>query len=469
MHAMNDKLDIGFLLAAEFSCFNAAFGLAHALEERGHNIVFFVGYKSMLWDYVEAHGFKAAKSESLIAGRTTQTARSIGTRLLKRMTQRARGDKQGQDGPVASIKLDLCLIDSMRDDLHSSSTLLAETGVQTILLTANFASAFHTGYPPVFSSMRPVDTKTPAIGSRIIFAWLWLWAGCTPGRAFVVEPLQYLKHSIRKMFHQIPDIRWEWRQRRFGWSSSWSEWKRRLLIPEIVLCHRALDWPAIATTAERFYFGATDLFRRKVEFDWSAFDSNRPLVYCAVSTAGRFKETRDAAGSQTGKRVVSRKKEFAVTKRYLDVVIDAFSRHEEWQLILACGPFYELLSRGSVSPNIHLFKRVPQLAVLERADLAITWGGAGTIRECVNFGVPMLVFPVWTDQFGNAARVLSRNLGIRGHFLRVSPTQMTEMVGRLLNDKAIRSSVDDVQRQLSKDAEMDDLIRFVGRYTSLQL
>jgi hypothetical protein len=49
MHAMNDKLDIGFLLAAEFSCFNAAFGLAHALEERGHNIVFFVGYKSMLW------------------------------------------------------------------------------------------------------------------------------------------------------------------------------------------------------------------------------------------------------------------------------------------------------------------------------------------------------------------------------------------------------------------------------------
>ena len=231
-----------------------------------------------------------------------------------------------------------------------------------------------------------------------------------------------------------------------------------------------LDWPAIASNAGRFYFGVTDLFRKKAVFDGSIFESNRPIVYCNISTAGRFQDTRiSASGGQTGTPDAFRKKEFRVTKRYLDVVIDAFSQHKDWQLILACGPFYESLRGGSVSPNIHLFARVQQLAVLERADLAITWGGAGTIRECVNFGVPMLVFPVWTDQFGNAARVLSRNLGIRGDFLHVTPTQMAEMVERALTDKTIRSSVTEMQMQLNKKSDMEDLVHFVRHHTSLEL
>ena len=318
--------------------------------------------------------------------------------------------------------------------------------------------------------MLPPDTRKPTIGFRIICALLWLWAVCASGRG-IEGTFGRLRRTFKKVFNRVLNVRWERRLRRFGWSSSWSEWKRRPLIPEIVFGHRTLDWSAIASNADRFYFGVTDLFRERAVFDWSIFESNRPIVYCNISTAGRFQDTRiSASGRQSGKPHAARKKQFRVAKRYLDVVIDAFSRHGDWQLILTCGRFYESLRGGTVSPNIHLFARVPsQLAVLERADLAIIWGGAGSVRECVNFGVPMLVFPVWTDEFGNAARVLCRNLGIRGDFLRVTPTQMAEMVERALTDKTIRSSVTEVQMQLNKKSEMEDLVHFVRRHTSVEL
>ena len=58
---------------------------------------------------------------------------------------------------------------------------------------------------------------------------------------------------------------------------------------------------------------------------------------------------------------------------------------------------------------------------------------------------------------------------MRGDILRVTPARMVEMVGQLLSDKAIRSSVIEMQRQLNKKNEMEDLVGFVRRHTSLEI
>src|SRR6185295_16655994 len=100
----------GFLLAPEHSCYNAAFGLAHALQERGHGIVFFVGYKSILWDYVESRGFKAAKVASLVEGRTAKASEPGGIGPRRRPTPRERDASRDHGGPVDSIVLDLCFL-----------------------------------------------------------------------------------------------------------------------------------------------------------------------------------------------------------------------------------------------------------------------------------------------------------------------------------------------------------------------
>ena len=160
-HNMKKSCNIGFLLTPEHSCFNAAFGLAYALQERGHDTVFFVGYKSIFWHYVESHGFKAAKIASLVEGRTTKANRPSRISAVETADAACTRRYTKAQWFVDSIKLDLCFLDSIRDDLYATSTVLAETGLPTILLSYTFASRFQTGCPR--SSLR---CFLPIRGSR---------------------------------------------------------------------------------------------------------------------------------------------------------------------------------------------------------------------------------------------------------------------------------------------------------------
>lgn len=81
----------------------------------------------------------------------------------------------------------------------------------------------------------------------------------------------------------------------------------------------------------------------------------------------------------------------------------------------------------------------------------------------------MLVFPAWTDQFGNAARVVARNAGMRGNILDVTPAQMIEMVEHVLTDETIRSAVRDLRLKCNSEDEIQGLVDFVGCHTALAL
>lgn len=77
-----------------------------------------------------------------------------------------------------------------------------------------------------------------------------------------------------------------------------------------------------------------------------------------------------------------------------------------------------LRAREFIPANVHFFSRVPQLRVLAEADLFITHGGFGSIKESIHYGVPMLVYPLDAkyDQNGNALKVEHHRLGLRGLF-----------------------------------------------------
>ena len=98
--SMSKSFNIGFLLTPEHSCFNAAFGLAYALQARGHDPVFFVGYKSIFWDYVESHGFKAAKTTSLVESRAPHAHRPGGSGLRKPLPPFSRDAPPGKIVPL---------------------------------------------------------------------------------------------------------------------------------------------------------------------------------------------------------------------------------------------------------------------------------------------------------------------------------------------------------------------------------
>ena len=86
---------------------------------------------------------------------------------------------------------------------------------------------------------------------------------------------------------------------------------------------------------------------------------------------------------------------------------------------LAATPHRYIVSKGplhaeiELAPNMWGAEFVPQASVLPLADLVITHGGNNTTTECLHFGKPMIVLPLFWDQYDNAQRVADLGLGAR--------------------------------------------------------
>ena len=67
---------------------------------------------------------------------------------------------------------------------------------------------------------------------------------------------------------------------------------------------------------------------------------------------------------------------------------------------------------GDVPADWLVRTSLPQVTLLEQADLLVTHGGNNSVTEALTFGVPMLVMPFSTDQFDGAAAVERSLAGI---------------------------------------------------------
>jgi MGT family glycosyltransferase len=76
--------------------------------------------------------------------------------------------------------------------------------------------------------------------------------------------------------------------------------------------------------------------------------------------------------------------------------------------VVSKGPQHELIE---LAPNMTGAEFLPQPAILPRVDLVITHGGNNTVTEAVHFGKPMIVLPLFWDQYDNAQRVSEVGFG----------------------------------------------------------
>jgi MGT family glycosyltransferase len=105
------------------------------------------------------------------------------------------------------------------------------------------------------------------------------------------------------------------------------------------------------------------------------------------------------------------------------------------RFIVSKGPLadeYELPS------NMWGAAQVPQTNVLPHVDLVITHGGNNTTVEAFHFGKPMILLPLFWDQYDNAQRVHELGYGVRLSTYSFADEELTGAVDRLLADTALR-------------------------------
>ncbi len=104
------------------------------------------------------------------------------------------------------------------------------------------------------------------------------------------------------------------------------------------------------------------------------------------------------------------------------------------RFIVSKGPQHD---QYELADNMVGAEFLPQPSILPTVDLVITHGGNNTVTECFHHGKPMILLPLFWDQYDNAQRVAETGFGVRLPTYTFEPAQMTAALDRLLADRAL--------------------------------
>jgi MGT family glycosyltransferase len=198
-----------------------------------------------------------------------------------------------------------------------------------------------------------------------------------------------------------------------------SPWLNLYLYP------RELDYPRSAPLPGRWL--ALESCVRGPEAPWQrpdGGDDGRPLVYLSLGSLG------------------------SADVELMQRLIDTLAGHEAIELVVSLGPQHDLLR---VPAHVHGSEFLPQTSILPHADAVLTHGGNNTVTECLHFGCPMVVLPLFWDQYDNAQRVQETGFGVRLDTYAHKPEQLISALDDVLGHEDRRIRMAAIARRLSSD------------------
>jgi UDP:flavonoid glycosyltransferase YjiC (YdhE family) len=81
------------------------------------------------------------------------------------------------------------------------------------------------------------------------------------------------------------------------------------------------------------------------------------------------------------------------------------------RVLLTVGRRFDASTLGPVPANVHVERWIDQARVLEQADVVVCHGGSGTTLAALAAGVPVVMVPLFADQFENARRIAATRAG----------------------------------------------------------
>jgi len=115
------------------------------------------------------------------------------------------------------------------------------------------------------------------------------------------------------------------------------------------------------------------------------------------------------------------------------------------RVIVSMGPRHDELR---LAPNMVGEEFLPQASILPQVDLVITHGGNNTVTESLYFGKPMVVLPLFWDQYDNAQRIDETGFGRRLATYAHDPAELTGAIDALLADAELAGRLGAVSGRL---------------------
>jgi UDP:flavonoid glycosyltransferase YjiC (YdhE family) len=97
--------------------------------------------------------------------------------------------------------------------------------------------------------------------------------------------------------------------------------------------------------------------------------------------------------------------------------------------IVSMGPLH---AAYELADNMVGAEFLPQTSLMPHVDAVITHGGNNTVTEAMHFGKPMVVLPLFWDQYDNAQRMDEVGFGVRLPTYSFTDEEMRAALDRVL-------------------------------------
>ena len=113
---------------------------------------------------------------------------------------------------------------------------------------------------------------------------------------------------------------------------------------------------------------------------------------------------------------------------------------------------------GKIPGNIFAYSFVPQLDVLNHADVFLTHCGMNSVNEAMSRRVPMVAMPFINDQIANAKRLLELGIGKRVRSFPSRGKELLDAVNAVYGDAKMRNRSKVIQKLLEKDSSFEEAV-----------